>query len=94
MEIKNIEAVEVENKRGGDTECQVWAEVATGLPFTECEWTPNGLIYLTPCCHAAASIFCDSGVTYCKACYQDVDPRCGAWPGYDGSTYSYRVIVN
>ncbi|WP_238324055.1 hypothetical protein [Salinispora pacifica] len=48
-----------------------------GLPYIDQSWGP---MYLSPCCYAAATIFTDDGVLYCKKCYEGVDERLAGRP--------------
>ncbi|MDG4795043.1 hypothetical protein [Micromonospora sp. WMMD1082] len=47
------------------------------LPYVERPW---GLMYLSPCCLAAVTVFIDDGVLYCKKCYEQVEERLAAVP--------------
>jgi hypothetical protein len=48
----------------------------TPMAFSPSEWP----YYPTPCCGAAVTIDTDSGVTYCRACYEDQNPMLGGHP--------------
>ncbi|MGH3680337.1 MAG: hypothetical protein ACRDT2_08815 [Natronosporangium sp.] len=47
-----------------------------GHPYTD---LGHALAYLTPCCHAHATID-EHGVLYCRACFHEAPSRCAAGP--------------
>jgi len=74
-----IRGAKIADRLGEDRE--IWLDTKTGLPFTNyTDGAFSMLSYLTPCCHAYATIFSDTGEMYCKKCYGDVDPFCGTGP--------------